>query len=131
MTGAETNTKSATVKPANKTKALRLGDILFDDNGTRLADNSAADKLAWKSYAEQAETDAVAEAVKKDGALEAKLQTNIDKKASKNNVSTTDFVKISHFFDDTNDSFSNKLHPGVTRSVFHPILEANWSIRAM
>ena len=131
VAGAEADTKGAAVKPVNTTKALRVGDILFDDNGTRLADNSAAEKLAWKAYADRAEQDAIAEAVKKDGALEAKLQTNIDKKASKNNVSTTDFVKISHFFDDTNDSFSNKLHPGVTRSVFHPILEANWSIRAM
>ena len=36
-----------------------MGDILFDDNGTRLAETSLADKPAWKTYADQAEQDAI------------------------------------------------------------------------
>ena len=83
--GVEANTKDAAAKPANATQALRVGDILFDDNGTRLAETSLADKPAWKTYADQkatkAEQDAIAEAqkdaAKKDGALDTKLQTKI------------------------------------------------------
>ena len=64
--GAEASTKAAAAKPANATQALRVGDILFDDNGTRLAETSLADKPAWKAYADQ-----------KDGALDTKLQAKI------------------------------------------------------
>ena len=51
--GAEAGTKAAAAKPTNATQALRVGDILFDDNGTRLAETSLADKPAWKTYADQ------------------------------------------------------------------------------
>ena len=83
VAGAEADTKSAALKPGNTTRALRVGDILFDDNGTRLADNSAAEKLAWKAYADQAEADAVstaaADATNKDSALETSLKAYADK----------------------------------------------------
>ena len=74
VAGAEADTKGAALKPVNTTKALRVGDILFDDNGTRLADNSAAEKLAWKAYADRAEQDAIAEATRRDNALETSLK---------------------------------------------------------
>ena len=65
--GAEADTKAAAAKPANATTALRVGDILFDDNGTRLAETSLADKPTWKTYADQ-----------QDGALETKLKAYAD-----------------------------------------------------
>ena len=85
--GTESDSEATAQKPVNNTNALRVGDILFDDNGTRSANNSLADKnlsdtfdaleVLLKAYADQAESDAITAASGKDTALETKLNTAI------------------------------------------------------